>query len=164
MRGIQLAVGLNLAEKGLSLVWYKGTDRRPLLGADSFWPGLVATAFVIVALLSRVCTPPAKCQAAMLDSMPPCTHGVVRPSRHEGDLDAHLKRQNCSISSLGLCPDQGPADGPDIGILVLSVEQGTQCAPGNPMVVCTAARQALVDWLPSMPDLPVALILLLCCS
>ena len=54
VRGIQLAVGLQLAEKGLTLVWFEGTERRPLLGMHSIWPGLAAAAFILVVLFSGV--------------------------------------------------------------------------------------------------------------
>lgn len=56
VRGIQLAVGLQLAEKGLALVWFRGADRRPWTGSDSIWPGLLAAAFILLSLFSGVCT------------------------------------------------------------------------------------------------------------
>ena len=54
IRGIQLAVGLQLAEKGLALVWFNGATRRPIIGVDSLWVGLAAAAFTLVALFAGV--------------------------------------------------------------------------------------------------------------
>ena len=57
IRGIQLAVGLALAEKGITLTVYQGAHLRPLVGADSLWPGLVAAGFIFIVLFGTVWMP-----------------------------------------------------------------------------------------------------------
>ena len=51
VRGIQLAVGLSLAQKGITLVAYPDnshTHFRGAVGLQSMWPGLVAAAAILV--------------------------------------------------------------------------------------------------------------------
>ncbi|KAK9795547.1 hypothetical protein WJX73_003922 [Symbiochloris irregularis] len=55
VRGIQLAVGLNLAVKGVTLALLKGTQWRPLTGSDSIWPGVAAFVFILLALFAQAC-------------------------------------------------------------------------------------------------------------
>ena len=49
MRGIQLSVGLSLAQKGVGLVAFRDAGHfREATGFDSIWPGLVAAGFILV--------------------------------------------------------------------------------------------------------------------
>ena len=54
VRGLQLGVGLNLAQKGVSLVWFKdakvGTV-RDLSGSDSLFLGLFGAIFILLTVL-----------------------------------------------------------------------------------------------------------------
>ena len=51
VRGIQLSVGLSLAQKGVALVAFRDASHqrfREAAGTDSIWPGLAAAGFILV--------------------------------------------------------------------------------------------------------------------
>lgn len=54
VRGLQLGVGLNLAQKGVSLVWFKDAKAgsvRDLSGSDSLFLGLFGAIFILLTVL-----------------------------------------------------------------------------------------------------------------
>lgn len=54
VRGLQLGVGLNLAQKGVSLVWFKDAKVgviRDLSGSDSLFLGLFGAIFILLTVL-----------------------------------------------------------------------------------------------------------------
>ncbi len=54
VRGLQLGVGLNLAQKGVSLVWFKDAKVgvvRDLSGSDSLFLGLSGAIFILLTVL-----------------------------------------------------------------------------------------------------------------
>ena len=54
VRGLQLGVGLNLAQKGISLVWFKDAKLgviRDLSGTDSLFLGLFGAIFILLTVL-----------------------------------------------------------------------------------------------------------------
>ena len=63
VRGIQLSVGLSLAQKGVMLVAFRDTRHqhfREAAGTDSIWPGLIAAGFILVTTYLPV-RPPSAC-------------------------------------------------------------------------------------------------------
>ena len=54
VRGLQLGVGLNLAQKGVSLVWFKDAKvgvMRDLSGSDSLFLGIFGAIFILLTVL-----------------------------------------------------------------------------------------------------------------
>lgn len=48
IRGIQLSVGLTLAQKGVALVAFQGSHYRGWLGWNGIVPGLAAAIFILI--------------------------------------------------------------------------------------------------------------------
>lgn len=100
VRGLQLGVGLTLAQKGIALVWFKDAktgEIRDLWSAESLLLGLIAAAFILITVFpyEKLELPLSRDKLPVEDAAPSEDIGEEGSSHHTtGDV---------SLSSKGTC-------------------------------------------------------------